>query len=96
MSRYVDLSNPKIFHNGRDKYGNGIYHIPPDLPTDDVVERKKGTWIKKMRVTETEKYISYEPEWYCPCCGTKYDPHIAKVVNFCYVCGLDMREREEK
>ena len=60
------------------------------------VEREKGTWIKKMRVTETEKYTSYESEWYCPCCGTKYDPHIAQFVNFCYVCGLDLRERKEK
>jgi len=38
MSMYVDLSNPKIFHNGRDKYGNGIYHIPPDLPSIDAVQ----------------------------------------------------------
>ena len=53
-------------------------------------DRKKGKWIKKMRVTETEKYTSYDPEWYCACCGTMYDPHVAKVVNFCYVCGADM------
>lgn len=54
-------------------------------------ERKKGKWIKKMLVTETKKYISYDPEWYCACCGTKYDSHIAKIINFCYVCGADMR-----
>lgn len=63
-----------------------------DLPSVE----KHGTWIKKMRVAETEKYVSYEPEWYCACCGTKYDSHIAKVVNFCYVCGADMRERKEE
>lgn len=58
-------------------------------------ERKKGKWIKKMLVTETEKYISYYPEWYCNCCGTKYDSNIAKIVNFCYICGADMRGEQE-
>ena len=58
-------------------------------------ERKKGKWIKKMRVTETEKYTSYDPDWYCACCGAKYDPHIARMVNFCYVCGADMRGEKE-
>ena len=38
MPRYVDLNNPKIIHTDRDKFGNGIYHIPPDLPTLDLVE----------------------------------------------------------
>lgn len=59
-------------------------------------EHKKGKWIKKMRVTETEKYISYDPEWYCACCGTKYDPWMAKIVNFCYVCGADMRGEQDE
>lgn len=40
MPRYIDLNNPKIIHTGRDKFGNGIYHIPPDLPTADVVEKE--------------------------------------------------------
>lgn len=60
------------------------------------VKRKRGKWIKKMRVTETEKYTSYDPDWYCACCGAKYDPHIARMVNFCYVCGADMRTSEDK
>lgn len=57
-------------------------------------ERKKGKWIKKMKVTKTEKYIAYDPEWYCPCCGTKYDPYMAKIVKFCYVCGEKMEVEE--
>lgn len=48
-----------------------------------------------MSVTKTEKYISYDPEWYCDCCGTKYDSYIAKFINFCYVCGADMRGEED-
>ena len=38
MPRYIDLNNPKVIYMGRDKFGNGIYHIPPDVPTADVVE----------------------------------------------------------
>jgi hypothetical protein len=65
-----------------------------DAPT--IEERKKGKWIKKMRITKTEKYTSYDPDWYCACCGAKYDPHIARIVNFCYVCGADMRGEQDE
>lgn len=66
-----------------------------ELPTIEP-QHKTGKWIKKMLVTETEKYISYDPEWYCSCCGAKYDSHIAKIVNFCYVCGADMRGEKKE
>lgn len=64
-----------------------------DLPSAQP-ERKKSGWIKKMRVTKTKEYVSYDPEWYCANCKTKYDPYVAKNVNFCYVCGADLREDE--
>lgn len=67
MSRYVDLSNPKIFHNGRDKYGNGIYHIPPDLPTDDAVQVKKGHWVDDLisrQDAKSKKVYSHERHEY--------------------------------
>ena len=55
-------------------------------------ERKKGEWVKKMKVTESETCTSYTPEWYCKNCGKKYDPYFANhIVNYCYVCGDDMR-----
>lgn len=69
-------------------------HVCEIIDSQPTIERKKGKWIKKMRITETEKYTSYDPEWYCACCGTKYDSHVAKMVNFCYVCGDDMRGEE--
>lgn len=72
----------------------GARKLMEDAPTIES-ERKSGKWIKKMLVTETEKYISYDPEWYCACCGAKYDSHIAKIVNFCYVCGADMRGEKD-
>lgn len=65
--------------------------LPPAQP-----EQKKGKWIKKLRVTKTEKYISYDSDWYCSCCGTKYDSFIAGIVNFCYVCGADMRGEKDE
>ncbi len=51
---------------------------------------QKVKWIKKMKVTKTDAYTSYDPEWYCPKCGTKYDPIFAQRVKFCYVCGADI------
>jgi len=67
-----------------------LVNLPPAQP-----ERKRGEWIKKMRVNETETYTSYDPEWYCSCCGTKYDSCVAKIINFCYVCGVDLREEND-
>ena len=58
-------------------------------------ERKKGKWIKKMRITKTKEYVSYDPEWYCANCKTKYEPYMARNVNFCYVCGTDMRGEQD-
>lgn len=72
-------------------YNYGEMALSKDNVPSVQLDRKEGKWIKKMLVTETEKYISYDPEWYCSCCETKYDSHIAKIVNFCYVCGADMR-----
>lgn len=83
MSRYVDLNNPKIFHNGRDKFGNGIYHIPPDLPADDVVERRKGKWIYREPLDVFE----------CSVCGSMM---VRNIFNYCPWCGAYMRERKEE
>ena len=96
MSRYVDLSNPKIFHIGRDKYGNGIYHIPPDLPTDDAVERKKGEWIKATGMMPPE----FHGHHCCSECGNfaNMEPPFGNredLSKFCPNCGADMRERKE-
>lgn len=65
-----------------------------EMPPADVVERKKGKWIKKMRIIETDKYASYTPEWYCSCCGEGYAPYIAELISFCPNCGADMREEK--
>ena len=58
-------------------------------------ERTKVKWIKKMKVTETDAYTSYDPEWYCPKCGTKYDPFFAQRVKFCCMCGVGIMEEQD-
>ncbi len=73
MARYIDLNNSKIIQTGRDKFGNGIYHVPPDLPTADVVEvvRCKDC---KHRPTGTGANHDLEfPDDECPCqCAGDY------------------------
>jgi hypothetical protein len=65
-----------------------ILEIIDKQPT---IEPRKGHWIKKMKITETTKYSSYDPRWYCSYCNTEYDPAIAKKINFCWNCGADMK-----
>lgn len=60
------------------------------LPAADVVERKKGKWIKSN--IPNEKYVCSECGgacWYYDCKGK-----VAKS-NFCPNCGADMREVDE-
>lgn len=44
MARWVDLDNSKIIKEGRDKFGNVLYAIPPDTQTADVRPVRRGRW----------------------------------------------------
>lgn len=96
------MDDPEISDFGRWEHSNGfntaLVAVKCDLDKVPSVtpKRKTGKWIKKIRVTETEKYTSYDPEWYCDRCCTKYDSHVAMMVNFCYVCGADMRGEQNE
>ena len=72
-----------------EKDENKFIHLVRDTAPSAQPERPKGKWIKKLRVTDTEKYISYDSDWYCSRCGTKYDPVIAKIVNLCMWRGYE-------
>ena len=74
--------------------GKKVLDMIDRMPTIEP-ERKKGKWIKKMRITKTKEYVSYDPEWHCANCKTKYEPYMARNVNFCYVCGADMRGEQD-
>ena len=82
MARYIDLNNPKIIHMGRDKYGNCIYHIPPDLPTADVRENARGRWTLKKA-----------GGWHCSECGV-HAP-FQNLSDYCPNCGALMKGEED-
>ena len=72
MPRYVDLNNPKIIHMGRDKFGDGIYHIigvpiPPDLPTAEVVEVVRCKDCKHRPDGTGVNHDLEFPDDRCPC-----------------------------
>lgn len=88
----------ELFMKGINKSGvwvryRDVENLIRNAPT--IEEQKKGKWIKKMRIIETDKYASYNPEWYCSCCGKEYEPLIAGLINFCPNCGADMRGEQD-
>ena len=56
-----------------------------ELPAADVVERKKGKW---MRISYKSGY-GYK----CSVCGSIYNKRKRRL-NFCPNCGADMREEQ--
>ena len=52
---------------------SAIYRLE-NLPSAEP-ERKTEYWIKRTRIYESGTCPSYDPEWYCSECRTKYDPH---------------------
>ena len=93
MSRYIDLDNPKIHKMGRDKFGDVIYHIPPDMPLADVRENVHGEWVK-----DEGGFDIRDNFYHCSKCG--------RVINvicgddlwnypFCH-CGAYMRKKVEE
>ncbi len=106
MSKYVDLDNPKIHKMGRDKFGNVIYHIPPDITLADVCENKHGQWIEiKSNEFPYNNYVG------CSVCkkeakqivvGGKlyldkwYDEYDYFKSDYCPYCGADMRGEKDE
>lgn len=85
MSRYIDLDNPKIYKMGRDKFGNAIYHIPPDTPLADVREVVHGEWIKYGDKYKCNKCFATMPV-------NPINPSLKD--RFCYFCGANMQKGE--
>ena len=60
-------------------------------------ERKKGKWICWYEEIKSESCIEYIPHCKCSECGTEYDSHTVKFINFCSHCGADMRgDKDER
>lgn len=81
MARWVDLDNPQIIKEGRDKFGNVLYAIPPDTQTADVRPVKRGEWLRE---DSASNYLAFK----CSVCGT--GGRLYKF-PFCSQCGADMR-----
>lgn len=81
MARWVDLDNPQIIKEGRDKFGNVLYAIPPDTQTADVRPVKRGEWLRE---DSASNYLAFK----CSVCGT--GGRLYKF-PFCSKCGADMR-----
>ena len=58
----------------------------------DVRLAKQGHWIKRMEEKVIDGAEIYEPSWFCSECGEEYDPQDCRKINFCFVCGSDLRE----
>ena len=56
--------------------------------------RKKGKWICWYEEIENDTCTEYIPHSKCSECGTEYDSHTIKFINFCNYCGADMRKGE--
>ena len=92
MNRYIDLDNPKIHKMGRDKFGNVIYHIPPDTSLADVRENVYGEWVKD------EGYDKRDNFYHCSECGRTINIICGGTLEnypFCH-CGADMRKVRNK
>lgn len=78
MARYVDLNNNKIINVGRDRFGNSLYAIPPDLPTENVRENIQAYWIPVDELGDA---------FDCSNCPAM----VQKKTNFCPRCGAEMQ-----
>lgn len=63
------------------------------IPTADVMERKKGQWIRE-NIVLTSNPPQYQ--WHCSECGKMVHWFTTGVLtNFCPNCGADMRKEKE-
>lgn len=72
MARYIDLDDDEIIYCGNDgEYER--YNIPTDVPTADVVERKRGEWKDVFHgfgtCSECDRRNVIDN--YCPNCGAE-------------------------
>lgn len=76
-------------------YAPGIAWAKIDEILDNIpsaqLEQKKGIWKRWHETLEDASGVTYITRCQCSECGTEYDPHSAKFINFCPQCGADMR-----
>lgn len=53
-------------------------------------ERESAEWVCWYEEIKNDTCTEYIPHCKCPECGTEYDPHTVKFINFCSYCGAKM------
>ena len=102
MSRYIDAE--KLCFEILEEYGistggddvTEIYGMIINQPTADVRENVRGEWIYWYEKIENDTCTEYRPHCKCSECGTEYDSHTVKFINFCPNCGAKMSHTKEK
>ena len=74
----------------------GIERVIDAQPTADVRENVRGEWIYWYEKIENDTCTEYRPHCKCSECGTEYDSHTVKFINFCPNCGAKMSHTKEK
>ena len=74
----------------RSDYRKMVEDLPSVTP-----QQKTAHWISWYEVIEKPGITSHYPHCKCSACGTEYDPHSARFVTFCHICGAKMEGVEE-
>ena len=61
-----------------------------DLPSAGP-ERESAEWVCWYEKIENDTCTEYRPHCKCSECGTEYDSHTVKFINFCSCCGAKMK-----
>ena len=104
MSDYIkredakDALREKVFSDYSNEF-YGAMQVLDELPSADVVERKRGNWVActKDGLYLTELMRKEGKTWYgyrCTDCNFIYKGNALKDFNFCPNCGAEMRAQE--
>lgn len=98
MSRYIDADKlhdevDMFFRNVKSEkiHKSGIHAMIENIPTADVVERKRGEWINE-KVDVGYHFAEYDYE--CSICGGHTGYGRYSTTPYCPWCGADMRGAE--
>lgn len=88
--RYIEISelpNFEIATSDGQKFVLLPFEHLYDIPTADVVERKRGNWVEN---TDNVWWEGSAPR-FCSCCGQGINVECIPWFKFCSNCGADMR-----
>lgn len=97
MTRYIDADKIEyedmLYPRGDGNYEEcqiAYRNRIDNIPAADVRENVMGEWICWYEKIENDTCTEYRPHCKCSECGTEYDSHTVKFINFCPNCGAKM------